>query len=194
MFLTDLSAAVASSPLQSTQDPGWPHRGHGDMAPPVGIICHQLGASGPDAWVAARDGTDEEPGPWAHLVLERDGSVRIIAGAQVLHAGTGDWPSIGRNVGNSYTISITAVYDGTDLTAAQRRCWPWLAAILCHHYKIPVGNVIGHGEWTSRVGDEPAQIDMAAFRAAVQTLLNGDIPSPPGPPKATEVVNNGVPD
>lgn len=182
MWLNDLGNAARDSKLNVLESSGWQSRNHGSMSSVRGVICHHTGSSGSNAWTVVRDGRSDLKGPLAQLTLERDGSVRVIANGQAWHAGTGSWPSIGQNNGNANMIGIEAVYNGGDITPAQRAAYPRLVAALCRHYRIPVGNVIGHREWAPRRKVDPGQIDMPQFRAAVQALVNGGTPAPPLPP------------
>lgn len=181
MLLNDLATACRGSGLTVHESPGWTRRNHGQMTAVKGVICHHTGSSGSGAENVVRDGRTGLAGPLAQLTLRRDGSVGVLANGQAWHAGTGSWPSIGRNNGNAYCIGIEAVYNGSDITAAQRDAYPRLVAALCRHYRVPVGNVIGHREWAPGRKVDPGQIDMAAFRRAVQSLVSGTAPAPVTP-------------
>lgn len=136
------------------------------------------------------------------MTLERDGAVRVISNGQSWHAGTGTWPSIGTNNGNAYCLGVECVYNGSDITGAQRDAYPRLAAALVRRYGIPVGNVIGHREWATPSGRkvDPGQIDLPGFRRTVQALVNGAAPAPPTTPKEEDLPSvqdvwaNPVPD
>ena len=186
MWLDDLADAARGSGLPVWEDPGWRRRDHGAMAGVKGIICHHTGSSGSGAWTVVRDGRADLAGPLAQLTLERDGSVRVLSHGQAWHAGTGSWPSIGRNVGNAYCIGIEAVYNGSDITDAQRRAYPQLCAALARRYRIPVGNVIGHREWAPTRKVDPGRIDMPAFRREVAALVGGGTPAPAPAPSREE--------
>lgn len=176
MWLNDLAAAARGSGLTVNESSGWQSRDHGAMSGVRGVICHHTGSSGSGAWTVVRDGRTGLAGPLAQLTLERDGSVRVISHGQSWHAGTGSWPSIGRNNGNTWLIGIECVYNGSDITDAQRDAYPRLVAALCRHYRLAVGNVIGHKEWAPGRKVDPGKIDMPSFRRAVQTLVNGGTP------------------
>lgn len=172
-YVDDLADACRGSGLPVWEDPGWRGRDHGPFTTPapVAVICHHTGSSSPSAWVVVRDGRPGLAGPLAQLTLERDGGVRVLAHGQAWHAGTGSWPSIGRNNANSRSLGIEAVYDGNDITDAQRGAYPRLVAALCRHYGIAVGNVIGHKEWAPGRKIDPGRIDMPTFRGEVAALL-----------------------
>lgn len=186
MWLDDLATAVGGSGLRVLEDNGWRGRSHGAMSAVRGVVCHHTGSSGSGAWTVVRDGRSDLAGPLAQLTLERDGSVRVLSHGVAWHAGTGSWPSIGRNNGNANCIGIECVYNGSDITDAQRAAYPKLVAALCRHYRIPVGNVIGHKEWAPGRKVDPGKVDMPQFRAAVQALVNGKAPAPvPSTPAPT---------
>lgn len=184
MWLNDLADAVRSSGLTVHEIGGWKSHDHGQMGSLVGVIAHHTGSSGSGAEGVVRNGRTGLAGPLAQLTLRRDGSVGVLSHGQCWHAGTGSWPSIGKNVGNDRCIGIEAVYDGANITDAQRNAYPRLVAALCRHYRLPVGNVIGHREWAPTRKVDPGKIDMPSFRRAVQTLVNGGTPAPTPPPAA----------
>ena len=173
MWLNDLAQACRGSGLTVHEASGWQRRNHGQMSAVRGVICHHTGSSGSGAEAVVRDGRTGLAGPLAQLTLRRDGSVAVLANGVSWHAGTGAWPSIGRNNGNAYCVGIEAIYNGSDITQAQRRSYPRLVAALCRHYRVPVGNVIGHREWAPSRKVDPGQIDMPAFRREVAALVNG---------------------
>lgn len=178
MWLNDLATAARGSGLTVHEVAGWQSHDHGTMGSLVGVIAHHTGSSGSGAEGVVRNGRSDLAGPLAQLTLRRDGSVGVLSHGECWHAGTGSWPSIGRNVGNDRCIGIECVYNGSDITDAQRDAYPRLVAALCRHYRIPVGNVIGHKEWAPDRKVDPGKIDMPSFRRAVQTLVNGGYPAP----------------
>lgn len=186
-YVNDLAVACRKSGLSVWESPGWVGRNHGQFSTskPTAIVCHHTGSSGSGAWTVVRDGRSDLAGPLAQLVLERDGSVRVLSNGQAWHAGTGSWPSIGTNNANSRALGIEAVYNGADITAAQRNAYPRLCAALCRHYSIAVGNVIGHREWAPTRKADPGQIDMPAFRRAVQSLVTTPSPTAAEAPDMT---------
>jgi peptidoglycan hydrolase-like protein with peptidoglycan-binding domain len=194
MWLNDLADACRKSGLTVHELSGWKTRDHGQMGSVIGVICHHTGSSGSGAEGVVRNGRPGLAGPLAQLTLRRDGSVGVISHGEAWHAGTGSWPSIGRNVGNDRCLGIEAVYDGSDITAEQRRAYPRLVAALCKHYRIPVGNVIGHREWAPNRKIDPGKIDMPSFRREVQALVNGKNPAPtPAPqPSARPTLSKGM--
>jgi N-acetyl-anhydromuramyl-L-alanine amidase AmpD len=172
MWLNDLADACRKSGLTVHEVGGWRSNNHGQMTSVRGVVCHHTGSSGSGAEGVVRNGRAGLAGPLAQLTLRRDGSVGVLANGQAWHAGTGSWPSIGRNNGNAHCIGIEAIYNGSDITDAQRRAYPRLVAALCRHYKVAVGNVIGHREWAPGRKIDPGKIDMAAFRREVAGFLS----------------------
>lgn len=194
MWVNDLADAARQSGLTVWEDPGWKSRSHGAMTAVRAVVCHHTGDHSTNAWKVVRDGRSDLAGPLAQMTLERDGSVRILARGVSWHAGTGSWPSIGRNNGNAYALGIECVYNGSDITDAQRTAYPRLVAALCRHYGIAVGNVIGHKEWAPGRKVDPGNVDMPAFRRTVQAIVNGGSPAPspaPAPAPSGAVLRRG---
>lgn len=183
MWLNDLADAVRGSGLTVHEVGGWKSLDHGQMGSVIGVVCHHTGSSGSGAEGVVRNGRAGLAGPLAQLTLRRDGSVGVLSHGECWHAGTGSWPSIGRNVGNDRCIGIECIYNGSDITDAQRKAYPKLVAALCRHYRIAVGNVIGHKEWAPSRKVDPGKIDMPGMRREVQALVNGK-PLPPAPAPA----------
>lgn len=195
MKVTNLPDVVRGAGLKVIVESGYDTRNHGELEGLRGLVLHHTGSSGSSAWQVVRDGRPDLEGPLAQMTLERDGTVRVISSGVCWHAGTGTWPSIGTNVGNAYCLGIECVYNGSDITAEQRRVYPILAAALCRAYGIPVGNVIGHREWATPAGrkSDPGQIDLPAFRRTVQALVNGAPPAGGTPAPTTTSTRKGFP-
>ena len=175
------------------EDAGARSRRHGEMVAVRGLIWHHTGSSSATAWRTVRDGRSDLKGPLAQMTLERDGSVRVLSTGQAWHAGTGSWPSIGRNNGNAYCLGIEAVYNGSDVTAAQLRVYPLMSAAIVKAYKIPVGNMIGHREWAPGRKPDPGKIDMVKARAQVAALVAGSaVPPPPPATNARPLLSEGM--
>lgn len=185
MRVTNLPDVVRGAGLPVIVESGYDTHNHGEMAGIKGVVWHHTGSSSSTAWRVVRDGRSDLPGPLAQMTLERDGTVRVLSSGVCWHAGTGSWPSIGQNNGNAYMLGIECVYNGSDITDAQRRAYPILTAALCRAYDIPVGNVIGHKEWAPGRKPDPGQVDMTDARRAVQALVQGAQPAPSPAPSTT---------
>lgn len=188
--LTDLDDALRGGGIGFWASPGWDGRGHGPMSGVRAIFIHHTAGGGSNDWRIVQNGRAGLAGPLAHMTLERDGSVRLLAAGQCWHAGTGEHPRIGRNNANAWAVGIEGVSRGVgnDWTPAQRREYPRVAAALCRHYRLPAEAVIGHKEWTSRKID-PGDWDMDAFRADVRRHMA----SRPAPTPAPQPTKKGLP-
>lgn len=178
MMLTDLANAVRVGGIGVWESPGWQGRSHGPMELIRGILIHHTAGGGASDWVTVQNGRPGLDGPLAHMTLERDGGVRILAAGQCWHAGTGSHPLVGTNNGNLRMIGIEGVSPGIGANAwtqAQRAAYPKLAAALCRWYKLPATAVIFHKEWAAPAGRkvDAGVWDPNAFRAEVAGLLRG---------------------
>lgn len=164
---------MRSAGLKVIEHNGWKQRGHGDFLDIRGVICHHTAGGGTNDWKIVQDGRSDLPGPLAQLVLERDGTYRVIAAGVCWHAGRGSWPGWPTNNANFHTIGIEAVNNGTgqewpavQLDAYKRGC----AAIL-RHIGRDANDCVGHKEYSSEGKIDPFPIDMDAFRRDVAYLI-----------------------
>ena len=176
--LTWMREVLTAAGLKVQAVDGWEQRGHGDVLPTKGIICHHT--CGPrtgdiqDLHVLV-EGRSDLPGPIANLGLARSGVYWCVAAGRAYHAGVGSWQGI--ETGNMSFIGIEAenVGDHTDpwpdvqMDAYKRGC----AAILKHVGAQPI-MCAGHKEFALPHGrkDDP-DFDMVAFRADVAKLMGG---------------------
>lgn len=157
----------------------WQNRGRPYNFYPRAIMCHHTASGSMSGNFASENvvvnGRSDLSGPLCHILLGRDGTVKLIAAGYANHAGYGG-PRAGipANQGNTYSIGIEAENNGVgepwskaQLNAYYRLC----AALLQWIGSNDVSKVIGHKEWTSRKID-PAGINMDTFRANVQRALN----------------------
>jgi hypothetical protein len=171
-----LADVLREAGLKVIEEPGWRQRGHGDFLDLRGIICHHTAGGGSNDYVIVRDGRPGLPGPLSQLVLERDGTFRVIAVGVAWHAGRGSWPGWPTNNANFHTIGIEAVNSGTgsqpwpavQLEAYKRGC----AAIL-KRAGLGVNAIAGHKEYSSEGKIDPWGIDMNTFRREVDALMKG---------------------
>ncbi|WTL59944.1 N-acetylmuramoyl-L-alanine amidase [Nocardia sp. NBC_01499] len=139
-----------------------------------GVVCHHTGGGGASDWETVQNGRPDLPGPLAHLVLEKDGTYRVIAAGVCWHAGRGSWPGWPTNDANYYTIGIEAVSvgNGRDWTAAQLDAYKRGCAAILRRIGRGSGDCVGHWEYSSEGKKDPAGIDMNAFRREVQVLID----------------------
>lgn len=155
---------------------GWQSRGATWARVPTGIIDHHDASSRKSGeWGALgiiRDGRPGIPGPLSQFQIARclDGKPRlaVVAAGRANHAGTGG-PRVGvpANAGNSYLYGAEAANDGVGepYTLAAHYAHDALFRAVADVCGFPVGNVIGHREWTSRKSDPV--YDMGWRRAGV---------------------------
>lgn len=182
--LTWLPDALRKAGLKVAEQPGWIDRGLGPMGEIRGVICHHTGTKAYDRTMptlrmlvegVVQAGGKVLPGPLAQLGLGRDGTFHIIAAGRCNHAGKGEWRGI--TTGNTSFIGIEAENDG----AGEK--WP---EVQLDAYRRGVGAILkhigasadyccGHKEFALPKGrkNDPANIDMADFRARVASLMAG---------------------
>jgi len=175
--LTWLPGVLRSAGLKVAEVPGWADRGHGDMAVPVGVVCHHTGTPGAlDKNMPTLDvlinGRSDLSGPLSQLGLGRDGTFYVVAAGLCYHAGKGGWKGV---TGNSRLIGIEGE-NGGKVTDA----WPdvqmdayrrGVAAIL-KEIGADVSMCCGHKEFAPGRKDDPL-FDMDKFRADVQAIMRG---------------------
>ncbi|MFF8830651.1 peptidoglycan-binding protein [Streptomyces sp. NPDC015131] len=196
-----LLAALRAEGVRVVEHPGWRtrNRNHkGPFGPLHGVIVHHTVSSGSAASVAlCRDGYAGLPGPLCQGVIDKAGTVHLIAHGRANHAGTGDGrvlravvaetapPAPGRQDtdGNAHFYGFECVNlgDGKDpwpaaqLDAIERAC-----AALCRAHGWTAASVVGHKEWTAAKSD-PRGFEMRALRTRIGTRLRSAAPGTPAP-------------
>jgi hypothetical protein len=190
--LTWLPEVLEAAGLKVAEQPGWRTRGHGDVGPIKGVICHHTAGSKtgnmPSLGIVT-DGRPDLPGPLSQLCLGRDGTYFVVAAGRAYHAGAGTWQGV--QTGNSSFIGIEA-----ENTGKSDDPWPevqmdayrrGVAAIL---KKIGAQAIMacGHKEYALPKGRKPdPSFDMGTFRTAVADIMSGTAP----PPKLIPAVDVG---
>ncbi|WP_280499003.1 peptidoglycan recognition protein family protein [Nocardia cyriacigeorgica] len=108
-----LADVLREAGCQVIEHDGWRQRGHGDFLDIRGVLWHHTAGGGANDWRIVQNGRPDLPGPLAQLVLERDGTFRVIAVGVCWHAGRGSWPGWPTNNANYHTIGIEMVNSGT---------------------------------------------------------------------------------
>jgi hypothetical protein len=184
---------------------GWEERGHGDVGPIHGVICHHTAtddrhANMPTLHTLIHGRLDEHgkidlAGPLAQLGLGRDGTYYVVAAGKCYHAGAGIWQ--GLTNGNANFIGIEAENTG------RASDFPWpavqldayhrgVAAILKHVGRGPEF-CAAHKEYARPKGRKTDPVfEMGPFRAAVGAILNGTAPPFTLIPAAEPVAAAGV--
>ncbi|AKJ72296.1 endolysin [Gordonia phage GMA4] len=172
---TWLADVLRAEGLKVIEEPGWKQRGHGDFLDIRGIIWHHTAGGGSGDWRIVRDGRPDLPGPLAQLVLERDGTYRVIAAGVCWHAGRGSWPGWPTNNANYHTIGIEAVNDGRGQPwpAVQLDAYRRGTAAIARKAGFGASMAAGHREYSSEGKIDPTGINMDAARADVGRLIKG---------------------
>lgn len=162
--------------LRVIEHEGWRERGHGDFADIRGVLCHHTAGGGTQDWRIVQYGRPDLEGPLAQLVLERDGTFRVIAAGVCWHAGRGSWAGWPTNNANYHVIGIEAVSrgDGTDWTQAQLDAYKRGCAAILARIGRTSSDCVAHREYSSEGKIDPFGIDMDEFRADVQHFIDGE--------------------
>lgn len=176
-----LADVLRDAGLDVIEHEGWRDRGHGDFRDLRGVLCHHTAGGGKNDWRIVQDGRADLPGPLAQLVLERDGSFRVIAAGVCWHAGRGSWPGWPTDNANYHVIGIEAVSrgDGSDWTPAQLDAYKRGCAAILARIGRDSSDCVAHREYSSEGKIDPAGIDMVAFRRDVQAVIDGGAPGGP---------------
>ncbi|MFD7846335.1 N-acetylmuramoyl-L-alanine amidase [Nocardia sp. NPDC059764] len=171
-----LADVLREAGLRVIEHEGWRDRGHGDFADLRGVLCHHTAGGGTDDWRIVQYGRHDLEGPLAQLVLERDGTFRVIAAGVCWHAGRGSWPGWPTNNANYHVIGIEAVSrgDGTDWTPAQLDAYKRGCAAILRRIGRTADDCVAHREYSTEGKIDPAGIDMAEFRWDVQAFIDGE--------------------
>lgn len=169
-----LADVLRAEGLTVVEHDGWRDRGHGDFRDIRGVLCHHTAGGGANDWRIVQNGRPGLDGPLAQLVLERDGTYRVIAVGVCWHAGRGRWPGWPTDNANYHVIGIEAVNTGTG-----SQPWPevqldayrrGVAAIL-RRIGRSSADCVAHREYSSEGKIDPFGIDMNTFRADVQRII-----------------------
>ncbi|MFE3051613.1 N-acetylmuramoyl-L-alanine amidase [Nocardia sp. NPDC059239] len=171
---TWLADVLRAEGLTVIEHEGWRDRGHGDFLDLRGVLCHHTAGGGTSDWQIVQNGRADLEGPLAQLVLERDGTFRVIAAGVCWHAGRGSWPGWPTNNANYHVIGIEAVSrgDGSDWTPVQLDAYKRGCAAILRRIGRDADDCVGHKEYSSEGKIDPAGIDMTAFRRDVQALID----------------------
>lgn len=171
-----LADVLRAAGLDVIEHEGWRDRGHGDFRDLRGVLCHHTAGGGKNDWRIVQDGRADLLGPLAQLVLERDGSFRVIAAGVCWHAGRGSWPGWPTDNANYHVIGIEAVSrgDGSDWTPAQLDAYKRGCAAILARIGRDADDCVGHKEYSAEGKIDPAGIDMDDFRGDVQKILDGN--------------------
>lgn len=173
-----LADVLRAEGLKVVEHDGWRDRGHGDFRDIRGVLCHHTAGGGLNDWRVVQNGRADLPGPLAQLVLERDGTYRVIAAGVCWHAGRGSHPGWPTDNANWHVIGIEAVSrgDGSDWTPAQLDAYRRGCAAILRKIGRSAGDCVAHREYSAEGKIDPAGIDMDAFRRDVQNIIDRKAP------------------
>ncbi|MGW8374252.1 peptidoglycan recognition family protein [Streptomyces sp. ODS28] len=172
----------------------------GAWGPVHGVIIHHTVTSGAQETVdLVYRGRPDLPGPLAHGVITKDGTVHLVGLGRANHAGRGDddvlaaviderklpAPSEDNLDGNPhfYGFECENLGDGHDeWPEAQLDAIERVSAALCRHHGWHAASVIGHLEWTAQKND-PRGVSMDRMRERVEQRLKHDPDEQPRKPK-----------
>ncbi|MCK8680312.1 peptidoglycan-binding protein [Streptomyces lichenis] len=196
-----LLAALRAEGVHVVEHPGWRtrNRNHkGAWGPVHGVIVHHTVSSGSAASVAlCRDGHAALPGPLCQAVVDKAGTVHLIANGRANHAGSGDGrvlravtaeaaapaPRSQDTDGNAHFYGFECVNlgDGRDpWPTAQLDAVERAAAALCRAHGWSAASVIGHKEWTATKID-PRGFAMSGLRERITARLAATPQGRPAP-------------
>jgi hypothetical protein len=169
-----LADVLRAEGLKVIEHEGWRDRGHGDFRDIRGVLCHHTAGGGENDWRVVQDGRPGLDGPLSQLVLERDGTYRVIAVGVCWHAGRGSWPGWPTDNANFHTIGIEAVNNGRgqDWPAVQVDAYKRGTAAILRRIGRGASDCVGHKEYSSEGKIDPFPIDMHAFRRDVQHIID----------------------
>jgi N-acetyl-anhydromuramyl-L-alanine amidase AmpD len=200
LWLLDLADVIRAAGLPVVEYSGWTTRARSSggfpAGQPTGIVVHHTASSTSPGNDAAYIAENADVAPISQLLLDRTGTVTVIAAGAANHAGSGGpWRGIPPDQANTHTIGIEASNNGVGepWPQAQTDAYITLVAALASRYEIDVANVITHHEWApSRkidpAGPSPWAAGKAtwpgnAFRTSVNNALNNNTPAPQAWPK-----------
>jgi hypothetical protein len=170
-----LADALRGEGLDVDEVDGWRMNGDGSFDDIWGIICHHTGSDDISVTTIAR-GTDDRPGPLSNVLVNRDGTVTVVAAGVAHHAGTGYHPDLPHDGADTRTVGVHADLDGNqqyprDQYLSYVRC---CAAILRRIDKS-ASHVLGHHEWDMTKHDPNLSMDQ--LRADIADHLNSYLQS-----------------
>ncbi|GAB3042277.1 N-acetylmuramoyl-L-alanine amidase [Sediminivirga luteola] len=185
-YLTDLVTIARRTGYPVREVQGWRTRGRSAMSATSSLMVHHTasaaGRNAPSLNVVTH-GRVGLPGPLCHYLLARDGTIYVVAAGRANHAGT---VSATRYT-NPRSIGIEAENNGVGepWTAQQMDAYAKLCRAIADHYRIPIGDVVGHKEAARPLGRKiDPTFSMPAFRDRVRTIsLTTPNPSTPAKPK-----------
>lgn len=174
-----LADVLRAEGLKVVEHDGWRDRGHGDFRDIRGVLCHHTAGGGLNDWRIVQNGRPDLEGPLAQLVLERDGTYRVIAAGVCWHAGRGSHPGWPTDNANWHVIGIEAVSrgDGSDWTPVQLDAYRRGCAAILRKIGRSAGDCVAHREYSREGKIDPAGIDMDAFRRDVQNIIDRKAPT-----------------
>lgn len=168
-YYTGLARVARKTGYKVVERPGWKTRGHGQMGTITSVICHHTASKNTGnapalGYVESNRGA--LPGPLAHYVLGRDGTIYVVAAGLCWHAG-----KVGKTAwSNPHAIGIEAENDGVGehWGPAQYDSYVKLCRALRDEFRLPTSAILGHKEVGRPRGRKiDPTFSMGAFRKYV---------------------------
>lgn len=169
-WATWLADALRGAGCTVVEEPGWETRGRpGGSFTPSGVMLHHDASPAGETSNGVdviRDGRPGLEGPLAQLWLDYSGTWYVVAGGRANHAGEGQWGSIPRDDGNTFTIGIETDHTTDEQwTAGQRSAALAGVAAICDHLGIRTENGLrewftAHKEYAAGRKIDPDPLDM----------------------------------
>lgn len=176
-MLVWLAHALRAEGLDVDEIDGWRANGDGDFDDVWGIICHHTGGDDISAETIAR-GTRQRPGPLSNVLINRDGSITVVAAGVAHHAGPGYHPDLPHADVDTRTIAVHAELRGHQKYPREQYLgYVRSCAALLRHINQPASHVLGHQEWNTAQRDPCLSMDQ--LRADIAAHLHSHVQSAP---------------
>jgi N-acetylmuramoyl-L-alanine amidase len=195
-YLLELPSILSNAGLIVKTVPGWETRARssGGYEPgfPAAIVCHHT-ASPSNGPQSVQYCITAPTAPIGNLILDRDGTIYIVAAGASNHAGKGGpLGPIPQDGINARSIGIEACNTGVGepWPMIQQLVYVKMVAVLAKYYNIAIPNIVAHFEWAptrkidpagpSKYADGKSSWNMAKFRKDVQESPSYQVLAPTG--------------
>lgn len=159
--------------------------GKGEFTPRFVMLHHTAGTDSL-AWLSTSKDYQYYPVRGANVLVDRDGTVRVLSAFVAYHAGAGGprWGvPAGRMNPQSWGIEIEDKGQGPTMTPEQRSATAWFVAGLLGAMGADLDRVVQHREWNPS-GKTDTRYPTEDWRAMIAERRT--VPEKPEQPKATE--------
>jgi hypothetical protein len=176
--------------------PEWDSRriaGKGTFEPRFVMLHHTAGTDSL-AWLSTSKAYPYYPVRGANVLVDRDGTVRVLSASVAYHAGLGGprWGvPAGRMNPQAWGIEIEDLGRGQTMTPEQRNATAWFVAGLLRAAGSGVDRVVQHREWNP-TGKTDTRYPTEDWRAMIAERMNPPQPPPPAEPTEAEKIARAV--